>query len=345
MTNKEFGSDFHWLPSGEFRDLSFDNDFSNQVDQLYFSGRVALFDILQNGIKMHQWKVLYVPTYYCLEVYDFLNSLPIEIKYYEYNPINQQTSSDIPDELENVVLVVNYFGIVTPDFLDWKQTMVIEDLTHDLSKINSSKADFVFGSLRKILPLPVGGFAKSKSKLTSIQKSDFADFVCMQKFSAMFLKYEFLQGNFQDKDAFRKLYIEAEEAFEDLKTVSKLPLQILEYLKTIKIKEIVQRKKENLSLLKSNLKASNLYKLFTHELNSDLACVLHFQSNETRNQFRTHLIEHKIYPMVLWPSQIQDKDKNVEDHLLFVHIDFRYSSEDIQYIATIINEFTKTNEL
>jgi hypothetical protein len=75
MINKEFGSDFHWLEIGDFRKANPEEDFVNSLGQLFFSGRAALYHLLKMGIIQKGWKKIYVPTYYCHEVYKYIQDL------------------------------------------------------------------------------------------------------------------------------------------------------------------------------------------------------------------------------------------------------------------------------
>lgn len=43
--------------------------------------------------------------------------------------------------------------------------------------------------------------------------------------------------------------------------------------------------------------------------------------------------------MVLWPNQLNITDEEIEQTLLFLHIDFRYSTEDVTYIVNQINQY------
>src|SRR5690606_33107717 len=157
--NKEYGSDFHYVNDRRFRiDAEEDNIFSTLP--LYYSGRSALYAIVENGINQFGWQKIYVPTYYCHEVYDFIRPLKIVIEYYEHNPFASRTEFPFQDEPDHVVLVVNYFGVSMLDVTKYRSLVVIADLTHDLSAIEASQADYIFGSLRKVLPMPVGGFVK-----------------------------------------------------------------------------------------------------------------------------------------------------------------------------------------
>lgn len=342
MINKEFGSDFHWVEVGDFRNTNPKDDFVNSVDQLFFSGRAALYHLLKYGITEKGWKKIYVPTYYCHEVYHFIENLDIQIVFYDYNPIDNQTDFILDDENSNVVLVVNYFGICSPNIAQYKQAIVIEDLTHDLSKIKDSEADYCFGSLRKILPVFVGGFLKSKhEKLEQLTLTPQADFAATQKWTGMFLKSKYLKGEFESKDTFRQLLIEGEQDFENFETYSTMPLQVVDYLKTLNVNSIINQKITNVLTFKKCLQPNAYFEIFSSKENTDYALILKFNDHNIRNEMRTHLIHYKIYPMVLWPNQLNEKDKAIEETLLFIHADFRHSASDIQYISSIINDFSR----
>lgn len=340
MINKEYGSDFHYISNSEFRIDNGVSIFFDGTEQLYFSGRVALRTIISSGIEKYSWKKIYIPTYYCQEVYDFVRDLNIEFEFYECNPLQNILPSFIEDNDKCVVLVVNYFGISVPDFSHLKNSVVIEDLTHDLSLINQSKADYVFGSLRKILPVPVGGFVKSKEGLDKIPPTLFSEEVALEKFSGMFLKKEYLEGKIKEKDTFRSLLIEAEHSFENLKTYSSLPMLVEEYFLGLDISKIITSKKNNSVLAKDKIKSNSNFELLTCDSDTEYALILRFNNVEDREELKKYLIKNKIFPMVLWPNQTNENDIRLENSLLFVHIDFRYSFADIQYITEIINQYS-----
>lgn len=346
MINKEFGSDFHWVEIGDFRNTKPSDAFVNSVDQLFFSGRAALYHLLKMGISKKGWKKLYVPTYYCHEVYHFLQELSIEIVSYSYNPVDDQLDCNFEDHQSNVVLIVNYFGIKTPQISAFKQSTIIEDLTHDLSKISTSQADYVFGSLRKILPVPVGGFLKSnQERLENINISYAADLVATQKFTGMFLKSKYLKGELETKEIFRELLIDGEQHFENLDTYSAIPLQTVEYMKTLNIQAIIHQKISNIEQFKNNVKENDYFELFTSDNHLDYAVILNFKNPNARFDLKNHLVNHKIYPMVLWPNQQTIQDQVVEQNLLFIHMDFRYNQQDVAYMAKIINDFTSNKNV
>lgn len=339
MINKEYGSDFHYLNNSAFKVNKRSNELFDGTEQLYFSGRVALKAILSNGIEKHNWQKIYVPSYYCHEVYEFIKDLNIELEYYEFNPLETKIPLSISDKKNNVLLVVNYFGIQSVNYSHYKNMVKIEDLTHDFQKVNDSEADYVFGSLRKVLPLPVGGFVKSKERLPKIDSSLVAEEVALEKLSGMLLKKKYLDGNFKDKSIFRKLLIDAENSFENKNIFASLPSLIENYFLDLDIDKIIKEKQSNNILVKQNLKPNTKFTLLSNNENTEFALILKFELSQHRDELRSHLISKQIYPMVLWPNQFKQNDMLLEKSLLFIHTDFRHTPKDIVFITDIINCF------
>jgi hypothetical protein len=344
MINKEFGSDFHYVLSEEWRDINTANSYLNKKGfSFHFSGRSALYSILKTGIDEYEWKKIVVPSYYCHEVYHFIASLPITIEYYNITPLEETIISlkNGDDDGQTAVLIVDYFGISKLNYNHIKNASIIEDLTHNLAEIKNSKAHFCFGSLRKVLPLPVGGFCYSpkKLKLSSPDQNIIAESVAIEKFTGMYLKALYLKNQFNNKDIFRSLYTNSENDFELVSTNSQLPKIVFEYLKTLRIEKIILQKKENLRLAKKLLKPNKIFSVMNVNDDSEFALTLKFKETTKRDLLRIFLIEEKIYPIILWPNQWLKKNKEFEDSILFIHIDFRYNDFEIKYIVSKINQY------
>lgn len=72
---------------------------------------------------------------------------------------------------------------------------------------------------------------------------------------------------------------------------------------------------------------------------TEFALIFKFEKKEERENLKQYLISKAIFPMVLWPNQLNITDKEIEQTLLFLHIDFRYSTEDVTYIVNQINQY------
>lgn len=338
MIYKEFGSDFHYFYDANVEESSL---FSDNKFSFFFSGRVALYNLLSYGIEKFQWKKVGFPSYYCHEVVEFCEKLPIEVIYYEFNPLSDTESIDWEDEKNNVFINVDFFGIKKLDTSFLKNSVIIDDVTHNLLSIHESTADYCFASLRKQIPIPVGGFCLSKNHdfNSEIAETDFANQTAVQKLSAMYLKSLYLKGNFHDKNIFRELYIGAEENFESIESNSKLPKIIHSQLFSINPEILIEATRKNFQILKSRIQTTEKIKILQTEAETEMGLVLKFVTHELRDLLRKNLIDNKIYPAVLWPKQFSPENQELENTILFVHCDFRYGKDDMNFIASTINKF------
>ncbi|BAP33030.1 uncharacterized protein CHSO_3993 [Chryseobacterium sp. StRB126] len=333
--NKEFGSDFHFIYSEKKQ-----SQFLSQSNlTLFFSGRVAIYNLLKFGISKYGWKKVGFPSYYCHEVVTFCKDLDAEITLYEYNPLEDHEII-WEDNPGSVIVNVNFFGIKKANLDFLKNTVTIEDITHDLLSSNQSSADYYFGSLRKQIPIGAGGFCilkEGESFSDDLQVTQTAVQTYQKKLTAMFLKTEYLEGKLEHNDLYRKYYQEAEHIFEDHATDSLLPDQAIAQLQTYSIENLIAATNENIILGVETLLRSEQFKVANK--NNGFCLILYCENQEIRDQLREYLIKNKIFPAVLWPDQIFERDKNLQNRILCVHMDFRYSSEEIKHIANKINSF------
>lgn len=341
MKNKELGSDFNLFLSPTSNNLFVEDKEIN----LFFSGRTALYSLLKWGIQNKAWKNVLFPSYYCHEVVDFIRSLPINVEYFNFNPfIGERLDIELEgfDKEGNVFINVDYFGLTKVTCYNFQYSIVIDDLTHNFDRLYKSEADYCFGSLRKILPTPCGGFLFSSLKNTIPVEFDkeFSESISIQKLSAMYLKTQYLSGKEIDKNLFRKLYLESEESFSDRQTISKIPLSALSVLQYLDLDYISTRKKENLKLILDEIIPVKgvTFNLAKND-NSAFGLLLQFKEIKMRDELRLYLISNKIYPAVLWPNQFREEDIYYSNLILFLHIDFRYNKSDIIYLGSILNIF------
>ena len=345
MKHKEFGSDFYYPVDTEWTLADGEpSNFSTVAYELYFSGRSALYHLLKQGIATQAWKEVYLPSYYCHEVYRFIKTLPIVVQYYSYNPILPNTInwSEIPDRSDTVFVNTSFFGMKTLDVSSLQEAMVIEDLTHNLALIEFSVAPYCFGSLRKELPVGVGGFCFSPKgfELPKAELNIKADAVAAMKIDAMRKKLAYLKGEDADKDSYRALFSEAEHQFEQSVTQAGMPALAKQQLFTLDVKAILARKADNLAHAMEVVKEVDEIKLFEFDGTApSFGLVFQCESGAVRDALRGYLIQNQVFPAVLWPDQNVALDRHLEDTLLFIHVDFRYTPEDISEITTMITRY------
>jgi hypothetical protein len=345
MINKEYGSDFHYYLEGDvvlrnpMDSLFYGSEFS-----LFFSGRTALFNIINEGIKFKKWAKIFLPSYYCHEVTHFIKRLPIEIIYYEFNPFldSELNALKIEDIEKNVIVNVDFFGLKKADCSIFKNVVIIEDITHNILGFQKSQADYCFGSLRKELPVPAGGFCFSPKNFplptgTSNLKSEN---VAEQKLSAMFLKEKYLNGKLANKESFRKLFSDAENDFENDFTNTSISDCAKAILFQIDIKKILLHKYANIKTALIELENINNLKInFESNKKEAFGLSLECKTQIDRDKLKDHLIFNNIYPAVLWPNQLKERDEVIKNRTLFLHLDYRYDSKDIKVITNTIKDF------
>lgn len=345
MRHKEYGSDFYFpIDSQWLLNQPTDSFFLSPEVSLFFSGRTALHSLLFHGITTLNWKEVYLPSYYCHEVYRYVKDLPIKFHYYPFNPSLDAVIdvTHIPNRVDCVLVIVSYFGMLPADTSQLDKCVIIEDTSHNLQLCKTSEAQYCFGSLRKELPVPVGGFCYSPKGLTipnAIQKIT-TEKIAKLRTTAMQLKFDYIQGNSENKSTYRKLFNSTENHFKDSITHATMAQIAMDILAKLDIVSLLQQKEKNLQRALIELVDCNKITLLGSDNNRpSFGLVLQCETQEEQASLAQYLIKHSIFPTVLWPEQSLDQDKTLENTLLFLHVDFRYNTEDIAVITQTIKSF------
>lgn len=339
----ESGSDFHFCDNAALlADTVSTGPIADPQLDFFISGRTALTALVRLGMQRHGWTMIHFPSYYCHEIVDYVRQTGIETGYYPYNPFTagNDAAVQVPDQSGSAVICVNYFGAfrTTPNRFD--RTMVIEDVTHDILSYQTSVADYCFGSLRKELPVPVGGFCTALSDTVRPAPVYWqqGESVAATKLSAMYLKSRYLQGQ-ADKDTYRKLFAEGEAMLADCPHDAAMPLLARAVLSSLNTGAIRAARQDNLSRATQMLDLENLgnhgVRIFAEGLGLTLLC----SQQEQRDLLRNWLLSQSIFPAILWPGQVHEHDKAIEARILFIHLDYRYSLRDVEKIIHCINDF------
>jgi hypothetical protein len=350
MKRPEYGSDFHFVDLKEEAAASIGNIYPDH--QLHFSGRSALFNLVEWGTKKYGWKKLFLPHYYCHEVTQFLGRLPVAISFYDDGPYNlvEQEMSEI-DKAGNVCVKVNYFGFTnTPSFLP-ARAILIEDHTHDLISnwAQTSMAHYCFASLRKSLPVPTGGIVWSPGGMmlpdNANAENNSTAAATYMKLCAMLMKKIYLDGGNVNKQDYRKLFVDSEQLFETVEARAALSSFTAALIKKVDAKQLRTTKQHNYNWLLNSLQDKNpVWMPGEHQGKCPFGMMFYFDAQDQRDAFKTHLIEQKIYPAVLWPRQRDPKAAEFSGRTLLVHCDFRYTPDDMMFIADVINQYNNENK-
>ena len=119
----------------------------------YACGRQAINDL----IGKFQWKRIWMPSYFCYDIINYIKTTGIKVVYYVDYPGNDDETSigKIQFEEGDVLFRMNFFGFRGVRTNKTIPVPVIEDHSHDLvgEWPQNSDADFCIASLRKTLPI------------------------------------------------------------------------------------------------------------------------------------------------------------------------------------------------
>lgn len=341
---KEFGSDFHHIDTYKGKGNCLQDYFPRA--NYYADGRQALIHLYQT----QGWQRLWMPEYFCYDVVESLKQAGLNLVFYQDWPDDKRDGKTLEAIQTNgyfkptdAILRVNYFGsraYRSPEKLS--VAAVVEDHTHDLigGWALNSHADWCIASLRKTLPIPEGGMLWSPVGLKlpkQPKKSDENERVAVTRWEAMKLKAHYLAGENVEKSSFRAVYVETEPFF-DTALVCALDEGSKNYLNSFDIHDWYKRKRDNWEILRG-IKKEGVRILDIENFGCyPFSLVLVFDFQADRDRVRKALIEHQIYPAILWniPNPIDGELFKFSRGMLSIHCDARYTREDIVTMKSII---------
>ena len=347
---KEYGSDFHRC----------DHDFrgaSNFIDvmgctRMYACGRHAIDAIVKHG----GWKRIWMPAYFCYEVMGHLME-QFEVVLYDDSPLNtndEEVVRQLPYKEGDVLLRTDYFGLRKWRTNEGIGVPVIEDHTHGLITdwALRSDADYCIASLRKSLPVAAGGILWSPKGLSlpsGIKASEDCEKMAEIRYQAMAMKAEYMKNPLAyatDKEAFREKYIDSEERIDGL-ALSGIDHESEEITRALNVKMWTDLKADNWYLCRELLdKRFKVMEPESGKIVQPFSLVLLMVSAEERERLRRYMIQHHIYPAILWrmPEDSEfGEAKDFSERMLSVHCDIRYSRKDITEMCNLINGFYDTD--
>ncbi len=344
---REFGSDFHRCDRN-FRGVLNYLDMMGDM-RLYACGRHAIDAI----IGQEKWNRIWMPAYFCYEVIGHIRSTGIEVMLYNDYPTctnDDELVRELPYEKGDVLLRTDYYG-----FRNWRTNKeicvpVIEDHTHGLITdwALKSDADWCIASLRKTIPVAAGGILwspKGKQLPDNIRPTEACEEMAKIRYEAMDMKAEYL-NNDGDKEAFRVKYIKTEGCIDNL-ALSGIDAESEEITRALNIKLWMDLKYNNWLLAKKMLdKKLCILGKDREDYWQPFSLIFLLDSAEERESLRKYMIQHSIYPAVLWriPEDSEFVEvKEFSERMLSVHCDIRYSRSAIEQMCKTINGFYGTN--
>lgn len=307
--------------------------------RLFGSGRQALRALIEFGLREHGWETVHVPAYYSPSVVDGLRDL-VPVRRYDTGPLGPPGRPDAGPA--DAVLTVSYFG--EPAVLPSTPATLIIDVTHDpvAPWLDPARADYVFASLHKTLPLPDGGMLWSGNGHAlpdAVPPTDGHLATVSRILAAMCLKAAYLDGAPVDKQQYLPLYAAGDAGLRST-TVSGISDYSREALRILPVEETRRRRIANAADLAAGL--ADLPDVVVHH--RTFGVVLEFASPERREGVRHGLVARNIYPAVLWELRPEDAAPHQVDfsrRMLHLHTDVRWSGGDMRRVAAAVRELCR----
>lgn len=322
---------------------------------LFYAGRYALKYLIKSVDATNPIDTIWLPQYYCPFVKEWMHHEFEAIKYYYVDPFDPFAKIDWSqfNSTNDLVMVNNYWGLKDTNIPDGDRPIIIEDHSHGWLSEGSinSKADFCFASLRKTLPIPMGGIAwKPKASKSDIRlnKSDIFDSYAGE--NPMNNAWDTIVGSMQlkenctehhQKERYLEQYMNGELMVRSIYDVYEVSAPHAEFINQYLHTDFNSFKKRNADYTFSKLHKNNAFKIVRHETKAPFGLLLAFKSLDTLNELKKHLVTNQIYPALLWPKN----DLTITyTYLLNIHMDYRFDTKDLDYIITTINNWITSNK-
>jgi len=340
----EIGSYFHWVDEKEYAKLA--NNHPAEFDEkynLFYSGRHAVKYLLNLIDDKKPINKIWMPEYYCQHVANWMKKNYSNLSFYQTHPFKFDSEFTLPNGLQenDVIIINNYWGLTTTEVKDRKgfEGTIIEDHSHAWlsSQSITSNADYCFVSLRKSLPIPLGGICwKPGGELPKVDsptnKQLYQTWDLMVK--AMRTKSEYFNNpNTIDKSIYLKQISDVEDGLDVSLDIVKLRKKDIELIQNFIILDILKIKKKNLVYLHKRIQENDSYNVIKRNGYTAFGLMLLFNNDDQYSSFRSFLIQHGIFASNLWPNNKKWK------HFLNIHVDFRYNKTDMDYILEVIQDW------
>lgn len=316
--------------------------------ELFYTGRQAFKYIIDDIASKQTIEKIWMPNYYCQYVTRWVKKIYSNLYFYDINPFEFNSPLNVNSFAtdKDVVLINNFWGLSDFEPKAANGPIIVEDHSHGWLTKNCmhSKADYCFASLRKSLPIPLGGICWKPTSEMNIDNNRFSENtefyeVFDRQYEAMNDKNRYRNGASSiEKNNYLKIMNETEDFLDKNYEIIKLKPTHTDLLEKYVTSNYLEIKETNLKTLYNNIINTNFMKVLKRKDYTTFGLTLLFKEEAYWKSLRAHLIEHAIYPSYLWPDNKLNFDWN---YILNVHVDFRYNKNDMIFISEKINEWIK----
>lgn len=292
----------------------------------YYLDAIALNsarNCLRYLIRAHNISKIQIPAYTCPVVWQALEDENCEYEFYEINE-NLLPSKEL--DKNTFILYNNYFGVCDSkvNYMSLKYPNIIIDNSQAFYSQKREQNNFC--SPRKFFGVPDGGYVYSTNNI----EETFIRDTSINRMSHLIKRIEF--GANAGYDNFKKNDASLNHA--DIMRISLTSEKILESIEYDKCK--FQRRK-NFQFLHEHLNLNNVLNLQLEEC--IVPMIYPYLPQYGGENLKKKCIEKGIFVATYWPGQ---KDTNfgsiLENELLAIPIDQRYSIDEMTYILEVLDE-------
>lgn len=303
--------------------------------------RLALEDARSKGLES-----VLLPSYLCPSIVHAARMSEVRVFFY---PIR---GSDLSVDAEQVLpLLGPSMGLYAIDYFghpcDWLEEVlkrrccyVFIDMSHSLSSERLGRiryrVDYVIGSLRKLYPLPDGGFVASQDPLR-VHVTDGHDAALMM--AAMVLKSAYQQGQGVPKKLFLQLWQSYEDALDRAPMPARPSPLTAAMVDLLGIDSGLSQRRANYSVLHEGVGGTpDLIPMLPPP--QDGMVPFGFPLITTRrDSLREWLVSKGVYPPVHWklPQEVEDPVADSASRCqLTLPCDWRYTTADMRLILELL---------
>lgn len=322
---------------------------------LMMSGRCALYAALKDADD-GRTRNAYVPAYTCETVLSAYEKAGYNMIPYDIDPEGMKpvfVESVIPSI--SVLGLCGYYGFCRYDH-DFVMTChnagvtVIQDTTHSPLFIDD-EADYAAGSLRKWMGIASGGVAVKRNGKFSVKPLPSEKEHLEGRYRALELREKGIEtgdASFDKEasDVFWETELRLRKIF-DIYAGDELSEKIIN---SFDFNSMATLRRRNYQTVLDNLSTNDGFKVVFPEL-SENDVPSHFTLYaKDRDHFQSYLAEKGVSSTVYWPrtplaESIEDFDEKfpgasyIYDHVVSIQIDQRYDVSDMEFLASVLNDY------
>ena len=313
------------------------------------SGRSAFMQILCH-LKAKGIAHIHLPAYLCESLLQPVRALGMDYSFYR---VDRQLVAHPNPPPESAVLLIHYFGWINPATKELRtrsgnDIYLIEDPSQAMLSDWSapkSKESLVLLSMRKLGPVPLGGWCNVESYAT--EPSIEAQAIMWRSIAARLAKGLYLTNTEGEIDpATEEFYLsgfQATESFLDGSAdIFLLPKIVKELIAGIDWQKISERRRSNWHTLHDLL--DGCVEAVHDALPNDVVPLGYVVRADTRDSLRASLAKRRIFCPIHWPMPLEIPQESFAEaaensrRFLTIPIDQRYGAEDMQHVANVIKK-------